>query len=65
MRKILLLLAPLFLAALSFRSPVYFTITGKVTNESGQPMASVNITHKSSKVSVVSNSGGGYSISIP
>jgi Ca-activated chloride channel family protein len=65
MRKIFLLLAPLFLAALSFRSPVYFTITGKVTNESGQPMASVNITHKSSKVSVVSNSGGGYSISIP
>ena len=65
MRKIFLLLAPLFLAALSFRAPVYFTITGKVTNESGQPMASVNITHKSSKVSVVSNSSGGYSISIP
>ena len=65
MRKIFLLLAPLFLAALSFRAPVYFTITGKVTNESGQPMASVNITHKASKVSVVSNSGGGYSISIP
>jgi Ca-activated chloride channel family protein len=65
MRKIFLLLAPLFLAALSFRAPVYFTITGKLTNESGQPMASVNITHKSSKVSVVSNSGGGYSISIP
>jgi Ca-activated chloride channel family protein len=65
MRKIFLLIAPLFLAALSFRAPVYFTITGKVTNESGQPMASVNITHKSSKVSVVSNSDGGYSISIP
>ena len=65
MRKFFLLLAPLFLAALSFRAPDYFTITGKITNENSEPLSSVSVTHKSSKVSVVSNSDGMYSISVP
>lgn len=65
MRKIFLLFAPLFLAALSFKNPHFFTITGKIINESGQPLGSVSITHKSSKVSAVSSSDGTYTISVP
>ena len=59
------MLAPFFLSALSFKTPNQFTITGKITDENGQPLAFVSITHKSSKAFSVSNSDGAYSISVP
>jgi Ca-activated chloride channel homolog len=65
MRKIFLLLAPLFLAAISFKAPGHYTITGKITDENGQPLPSVTISHKSSKALSVSNSDGSYNISVP
>jgi Ca-activated chloride channel homolog len=65
MRNFILLLAPILLAVLSFKAPQYATITGKITNESGKPIGTVSIMHKSSKVSSVSNADGVYSISVP
>jgi Ca-activated chloride channel family protein len=65
MRKFLLLLAPVFFTALSFRTPNTFIVTGKITNESGQPLGSVSIIDKPGKVSAVSNQDGTYSISVP
>ena len=65
MRKFFLLLAPLFLVALSFKAPKHFTITGKITSESGQPLGYVSINHTSSNVATTSDSSGIYSISVP
>ena len=65
MRKMFLLLAPFLLAALSFRTPNLFTVSGKITNENGQSLNSVSITYKPGNSSVMSNPDGTYSISVP
>ena len=65
MRKMFLLLAPFLFAALSFRTPNLFTISGKITNENGQSLSAVSITYKPGNNSVMSNPDGTYSISVP
>src|SRR5687768_9160791 len=41
------------------------TITGRVTNESGEPLAGVTIQVKGTTITTVSNSDGSFSIDIP
>jgi Ca-activated chloride channel homolog len=64
MRKLFLLLAPLVLFTLSFRTSNYNTVTGKITNEDGQPLSFVTVKEKNGKTSVSSDSKGFYKIPV-
>ncbi|HEY6505349.1 MAG TPA: TonB-dependent receptor [Chitinophagaceae bacterium] len=48
-----------------FRSPFQATITGKVTNQDGEPLTGVSITAKGTQVSVVTDANGDFSIQMP
>jgi hypothetical protein len=65
MRKFFLLLAPFLFIALGYTPSINITISGKITNEAGQPLASVSVTHKESNTVTVSDVQGNYSISVP
>ena len=64
MHKLFLLLAPVVFFTLSFRTSNYNTVTGKITNEEGQPISFVTVKEKNGKTSVSSDSKGFYKISI-
>ena len=61
MKKIILLLLPLFLSITSFDSAKEIVISGRVTDSSGNP---VNASVHSGKVYAVTDAGGYYHISI-
>jgi Ca-activated chloride channel family protein len=62
MRLIFLLLAPLFLMVIAFRSGNDHKISGTIKDENGNLISGVSITAKGSNASAVSNSNGYYSL---
>lgn len=62
MKKIRLLLAALLVVGLGFAQQPQKDVTGKVTDNAGQPLSGVTITNKNTNVSTLSSSDGAYSI---
>ena len=64
MKRILILIAPLILIMLAFRPIRSHTITGTISDERGNPLPSVIISLKGSSNSTISDSKGGYHITV-
>ena len=64
MKRILILIAPLILIMLAFRPIRSHTITGTISDERGNPLPSVIISLKGSSNSTISDSKGGYQITV-
>ena len=62
MKKICLLLIPAFLIVLSFNSTQQHTITGKVSDENGNPLSLVMVSVKYTNQSTTTDQNGFYSI---
>jgi Ca-activated chloride channel homolog len=65
MKRILLMLLPVILILLAFRPVKSHTVTGKVTDETGSPVASVSIRVKGTNTGVSSDSKGVFRITAP
>jgi Ca-activated chloride channel family protein len=64
MRKIFLLLAPLFLLVIAFRSGNDHKVSGTIKDENGNLIAGVSVTVKGGNANTVSNSNGHYSLMV-
>ena len=64
MKRILILIAPLILIMLAFRPIRSHTITGTISDERGNPLPSVIISLKGSSNCTISDSKGGYHITV-
>ncbi len=62
MKKIRMLALGLLMASLGFAQPAQKDVTGKVTDNSGQPLSGVTILNQNSKESAVSGNDGAYRI---
>lgn len=65
MKKLLFIWILLLSTATVFAQAQTRTVKGKVTDETGQPVAGVNVTVKSTKVATQTNSAGEFSIAVP
>jgi Ca-activated chloride channel family protein len=62
MKRILFMMAPLIMLVLAFRPVISHTITGKVTDESGNPLAGVAIREKGTKTGTISSADGSFQV---
>lgn len=49
---------------LSFNTPANFTVTGKVMDENGSPIAGANVTEKGKKNSTITDANGSFSLAV-
>jgi Ca-activated chloride channel family protein len=64
MKNSLSILAIMILAAVITAFTGSFTITGKVTDSSGQPLAGVNVIEKGSSIGIITDLNGNYKITV-
>jgi len=64
MKKLVFMLLPLIVLALAFRPVSSHTITGKVTDASGNPLTGVSITEKGTSTGTSTGSDGSYSLTV-
>ncbi|HEY9363271.1 MAG TPA: von Willebrand factor type A domain-containing protein [Chitinophagaceae bacterium] len=64
MRKIILLLTPFLFFAFAFQPAEIIHVTGKITDDSANPLAGVSITVKKTTVATVSGQDGTFSIAV-
>jgi hypothetical protein len=64
MKNSLSILAIMILAAVITAFTGSFTITGKVTDSSGQPLAGVNVIEKGSSNGIITDLNGNYKITV-
>jgi len=65
MKKIILLIAPVFIFMLAFRPIHSFTVSGIVSNESGAPLSGITVQVKNSKTAVSTSLNGFYKLTAP
>lgn len=65
MKKLLILVAPVLLLMLAFRPVKTFTITGKITDESGNPVAGASIVIKGTRTGTSSKADGTFTLNAP
>ncbi|RBL92519.1 SusC/RagA family TonB-linked outer membrane protein [Chitinophaga flava] len=65
MRKLLLVVASMLLIAASLLAQNQRTVTGRVTDESGNPLPGVTVSLPGGKAGTISDANGGFSISVP
>ena len=65
MQKIIVLLAASIITLIAFKSPTQFIITGKITDNKGQPLSGVSINIRETKIGTASAANGTYSINVP
>lgn len=62
MKRILLLIAPIIIVMLAFRPINSFVVTGTVTDDKGQPLSTVSVVLKGSKLGTMTDAKGTYSL---
>ncbi|HYM92516.1 MAG TPA: von Willebrand factor type A domain-containing protein, partial [Chitinophagaceae bacterium] len=64
MKRILFMIVPLFLFILAFSPVTSITVTGKITDDKGNPIVSATVAEKGTKNGAVSASNGTYKITV-
>lgn len=64
MKRILFMIVPLFLVVLAFSPVSSLTVTGKITDDKGNPIASATVQEKGTKTTTVSSTDGTYKITV-
>ena len=64
MKRILFMLTPIVMILLAFQPLHFHTVTGKITDDTGNPIASVSIIVKGTNVAALSAQDGTYQISV-
>lgn len=64
MKRILFLIAPLFIFFFAFSPVNTLTVTGKITDNNGNPVASVSVTEKGTTTATSSAADGTYQITV-
>lgn len=65
MKRILFLLAPVLFVMIAFRPVNSHTITGVVTDDSGQPVVGATIKLKDAAIGCVTDMQGAYKLTVP
>jgi Ca-activated chloride channel homolog len=64
MKKIIFLIIPVIFLALAFKPDHMYTVSGKVTDEKGNPLNYISVSVKGSKSGTITNPDGLYRISV-
>lgn len=64
MKKLVFMLLPLIVLALAFRPVTSYTVTGKVTDDSGNPLIGVSVTEKGASTGTSTGADGSYSMTV-
>src|SRR5688572_26244881 len=64
MKRILFMLTPFVMILLAFQPVSLHTVSGKITDEAGTPVASVSVTVKGTNVATLSAQDGTYHINV-
>ena len=64
MKKLLIVLAPLFLSLVAFTPSMDFTVSGKITDDKGSPIPFASIVEKGTKNGVTADANGKFTLKV-
>lgn len=65
MKKLLMLIAPVLIVLVAFRPVKSYTVSGKITDETGKPVAGASVMVKGTHIGVAADNSGKYKIIVP
>lgn len=65
MKKLLMLIAPVLIVLVAFRPVKSFTVSGTITDESGNPVMGASVMVKGTRTGVAADNNGAYKIIVP